>query len=394
MRATTVVVAPEISEGRDSGTRTLRTTAQVLPPIDCTASTSPRSTSRTDVSTSRAKNGMAPTASGTMAASRPMVVPTIERVKPISATIRMMKGIDRVMFTICPMTLFSDGVLQQPAAVREDEQDAERKSADDGDERGPADHVEGVPEALLQQGLHLRPGHLATFLDELLGERGLGHDGLSAGHVHLEALLAQEADRDDVLLEAAGQLDAHPADLLARDGVHRGAEDRDVDVVRARQLGDDRLGRGLAVERDVDDRAVLAGGLAADREERRGELGAGGREQFVDGAGLDDLSALHQGGRVADRLHDVHLVRDEQDGQAELPVEVAQQLEDRAGGLRVEGAGGLVGEQHLGVAGQGAGDADALLLAAGELGRVVLGLVGEADEVEQFERLAGALCGG
>jgi hypothetical protein len=31
-----------------------------------------------------------------------------------------------------------------------------------------------------------------------------------------------------------------------------------------------------------------------------------------------------------------------------------------------------------------------LLLAAGELGRVGLGLVGEADQVEQFERLAGA----
>ena len=112
-----------------------------------------------------------------------------------------------------------------------------------------------------------------------------------------------------------------------------------------------------------------AGGLAADREELGGQLGAGGGEQLADRAGLDDPALLHQRGRVADRLDDVHLVRDEQDGQAELPVEVAQQLEDGAGGLRVEGAGGLVGEQHLGVAGQGAGDADALLLAAGELAR-------------------------
>ncbi|SCE18127.1 hypothetical protein GA0115245_12477 [Streptomyces sp. di188] len=55
----------------------------------------------------------------------------------------------------------------------------------------------------------------------------------------------------------------------------------------------------------------------------------------------------------------------------------------------VQGAGGLVGEQHLGVAGEGAGDADALLLTAGELGRVGLGLVGQADEVEQLQRLAG-----
>jgi hypothetical protein len=74
-------------------------------------------------------------------------------------------------------------------------------------------------------------------------------------------------------------------------------------------------------------------------------------------------------------------VRDEQDGEAELAVEVAQQLEDRAGGLRVQGAGGLVGEQHLGVAGQRPGDADSLLLTAGELGGVAAGLVGEADQV-------------
>lgn len=82
-------------------------------------------------------------------------------------------------------------------------------------------------------------------------------------------------------------------------------------------------------------------------------------------------------------------MRDEQDGQAQLPVQVAQQLEDGAGGLRVEGAGGLVGEQHLGVAGESAGDADALLLTAGELGREGLRLVGETDQVEQLQRLAG-----
>jgi hypothetical protein len=87
-------------------------------------------------------------------------------------------------------------------------------------------------------------------------------------------------------------------------------------------------------------------------------------------------------------------VRDEQDGEAELPVEVAQELEDGAGGLRVEGAGGLVGEQDLGIAGEGAGDADALLLAAGELAGVGLGLVGEADQVEEFQGPAGALGAG
>ncbi len=87
---------------------------QVLPPMDCTASTSPWSTSRTAVSTRRAKKGMAPTASGTMAASTPMVVPVIERVKPISATIRMMNGRERAMFTICPMTLLAARFWSRP----------------------------------------------------------------------------------------------------------------------------------------------------------------------------------------------------------------------------------------------------------------------------------------
>ena len=105
MRATTVVVVLAIRDGSDSGTRTLRTMVQVLPPMDWTASTSPPSTSRTAVSTRRAKNGIPPIASGTIAASRPMVVPVIQRVKLISATIRMMNGIERATFTTCPMTL-------------------------------------------------------------------------------------------------------------------------------------------------------------------------------------------------------------------------------------------------------------------------------------------------
>lgn len=125
-----------------------------------------------------------------------------------------------------------------------------------------------------------------------------------------------------------------------------------------------------------------------------GQFGAGGGEEFRDGPGLDDPAAPHEGRGVADGLDDVHLVGDEQDGQAELLVEVAQQLEDGAGGLGVECGGRLVGQQHLGVAGEGAGDAHALLLAAGELSGVGLRLVGEADQVEEFPGLAGAVPAG
>ncbi|SCF62815.1 hypothetical protein GA0115280_10416 [Streptomyces sp. Cmuel-A718b] len=121
-----------------------------------------------------------------------------------------------------------------------------------------------------------------------------------------------------------------------------------------------------------------------------GQFGSGGGEEFADGPGLDDPAALHERSGVADGLDDVHLVGDEQDGEAELLVEVAQQLEDGAGGLGVERGGRLVGEQHLGVAREGAGYAHALLLAAGELSGVGLRLVGQADQVQQLLGLAGA----
>ena len=51
----------------------------------------------------------------------------------------------------------------------------------------------------------------------------------------------------------------------------------------------------------------------------------------------------------------------------------------RGGGARVEVAGRLVGEDDGRPRGQGAGDGDALLLAAGELRRAVAGAVGEPD---------------
>src|SRR4051812_9062385 len=59
-----------------------------------------------------------------------------------------------------------------------------------------------------------------------------------------------------------------------------------------------------------------------------------------------------------------------------------QQLEDRAAGAAVEGAGRLVGEDHVGLADQRAGDRHALLLAAGELGGTVASALAEPDALE------------
>ena len=73
-----------------------------------------------------------------------------------------------------------------------------------------------------------------------------------------------------------------------------------------------------------------------------------------------------------------------EDRDAEVLVEAAEQFHHLAGGLGVEVAGRFVGEQRTGIGDDGAGDRDALLLAAGELGRRVAFLVGKADAGERF----------
>ena len=63
--------------------------------------------------------------------------------------------------------------------------------------------------------------------------------------------------------------------------------------------------------------------------------------------------------------------------------QVLDDVEDLADQLRVERRGGLVEEQHLGLQGERAGDGDALLLAAGELPRVGVRLLGQPDPLQQ-----------
>jgi len=58
-------------------------------------------------------------------------------------------------------------------------------------------------------------------------------------------------------------------------------------------------------------------------------------------------------------------------------------LQHRGGGLWVEGTGGLVAEQDARLGGQRTGNTDALLLAAGELCRVLACMVLEPDAFEQ-----------
>ena len=82
------------------------------------------------------------------------------------------------------------------------------------------------------------------------------------------------------------------------------------------------------------------------------------------------------------------VVGDHDDRLAELVDRAPQQPEDLLRGRGVEVAGRLVGEDHRRLGGERARHGDALLLAAGELGRAVRAAVGERDRLEQLRRRA------
>src|SRR5689334_17816982 len=93
-------------------------------------------------------------------------------------------------------------------------------------------------------------------------------------------------------------------------------------------------------------------------------------EDLLGGVHLDQATWLAGAGEVEERgvLGDsgglLHVVGHDDD--RVLLLELVDQVLDRGGGDRVEGGAGLVHQQDLGLDGDGAGDAEALLLTAGE----------------------------
>ena len=108
-------------------------------------------------------------------------------------------------------------------------------------------------------------------------------------------------------------------------------------------------------------------------------------EQFGLLGDLDDAAEIHHGDAVADMGDDGEIVRDEQIGEAVLALQVDQQIDHLGLDRDVERRYRLVAHDQLGPERQRARDADALALAAGELMRIVLHLVGaQADLLEQL----------
>src|SRR5215212_11708854 len=79
---------------------------------------------------------------------------------------------------------------------------------------------------------------------------------------------------------------------------------------------------------------------------------------------LDQLTEIHEGGVLRDARRLLHVVRHDDDG--ELGAQLLDQLLDLAGRDRIERRGRLVEEDDLGALSDGAGDAEALLLPAGQ----------------------------
>ena len=78
---------------------------------------------------------------------------------------------------------------------------------------------------------------------------------------------------------------------------------------------------------------------------------------------------------------------DEHYGQIQLAVDVADQPQDAAGRLRIQGAGRLIAQQHLGIIGQSPGNGHALLLSAGKLRWIDIRFVAQVDERQQILHL-------
>ena len=84
---------------------------------------------------------------------------------------------------------------------------------------------------------------------------------------------------------------------------------------------------------------------------------------------LDDAPGLHHRHMVGDVLDDADVVGDEKVGQAELALQLFEQIEDLRLHADVQGRGRLVADDQLRLHRQRAGDGSALALAAAEFVR-------------------------
>ena len=105
---------------------------------------------------------------------------------------------------------------------------------------------------------------------------------------------------------------------------------------------------------------------------------------------LDDFAEIHDRDSMADMVHHVEIMGDEDEGKAEIALQGLEKIEDLRLDRDVEGRDRLIGDDQPRLHRQGAGDADALPLAAAEGMRELVPCVGrEPDNVQQLVDAAG-----
>src|SRR5581483_7468407 len=376
IRLTTVSVSASTIAGMASGSSTLRTICSGLAPHARAASISPRSTSRTAASTTRAMNGMAATVSGTTAARVPIEVPVRSRVSGTMATTRIMNGVERVALTMKPTVRLANGAGNSSFS---------RLTA----RNTPSGRPTSVPTRIEMPTM--------VSVSSVAHPIRVRSSGDMAEMLHAVAAGGKRLDRPAHGRRAAGNGDEQRAERMPGDGLDLPMQDVDVDAELARDAREHRFAGRLAGEGHAQHGLRSADGLLLQprrqpvrnlvtghrRDEASRRLVLRARENLVRRALLDDAALLDHRDAIGDRLHHAHFMGDEQDGELELAVDLLDQGEDLSRRLGVERGGGFVGEQDFRLGGDGARDADALLLPARELGRIAVALVGKPDELQQ-----------
>ena len=135
---------------------------------------------------------------------------------------------------------------------------------------------------------------------------------------------------------------------------------------------------------------IVMSGIALSQHLRVGVQGP--LEERPRGRDLDDAPEVHHAHAVGDVRDHREVVRDEEVGEAVLALQVLHEVQDLRLHGDVQRARGLVAHEELGIRRQRPRDRDALALAAGELVRELLGVVGGKAHV--LEQLAHALLDG
>ena len=125
------------------------------------------------------------------------------------------------------------------------------------------------------------------------------------------------------------------------------------------------------------------------RVEQHARVRVARRRKQLDGrSDFDQAPQVHDPDPARHMAHDREIVADEQIGQAQAVLQIAHQIEDLRLHRYVERRSRLVAHDEVGPRGEGAGDRDALTLAAGKFVRIFVPVGGvEADKAQQFVRL-------